>query len=82
MLECYIQKNRIAEKDRPEAHKDLFSKGQPCFRSAALCKRYGFGIHSNNEGKVALYPVESTEYEGFLGDDSVVKVKAMRNKRG
>ncbi|MBP3839533.1 MAG: hypothetical protein J6D35_01025, partial [Chryseobacterium sp.] len=58
-----------------------FSKGQACFRSSALSKRYGFGIHHNEEGKVAIYPAGSEEYERLVNDDSVAKVKAMRNKR-
>jgi hypothetical protein len=81
MLECYMQKNNIPETEKLDAEKDFFSKGQACFRCAALTKRYGFGIHHNAEGKIALYPIESNEYENFLKDDSIIKVKAMRIKR-
>lgn len=58
-----------------------FSKGQPCFRASPLTKRYGWGIHSNSEGKIAMYAAESEEYKQFVADDSVKKVKAMRSKR-
>ncbi|MBU4538034.1 MAG: DUF6157 family protein [Weeksellaceae bacterium] len=81
MFECYAQKNDIAEGERKEARKEFFSKGQACFRSSALTKRYGFGVHHNAEGKVALFPMESEEYENFVQDESVAKVKAMRTKR-
>jgi hypothetical protein len=81
MFECYLQKNGIGEESKKEAKDEFFSKGQACFRSSALTKRYGFGIHSNSEGKVALYPVESEDYEKFVADPTVSKVKAMRTKR-
>lgn len=58
-----------------------FSKGQPCFRASPLTKRYGWGVHSNAEGKIAIYAVDSEAYEKLVADDSVKKRKAMRSKR-
>ena len=58
-----------------------FSKGQPCFRASPLTKRYGWGIHANEEGKIAMYGADSAEYQKLLADDSVKKKKAMRSKR-
>lgn len=71
-------------KDLPQDETEraqFFSKGQPCLRSSPLTKRYGWGIHSNSEGKIAMYGVESAEYQRLVADDSVTKVKAMRSKR-
>ena len=81
MLECFFLKNDILENEKDAAKKNFFSKGQPCFRSSALCKRYGFGIHHNEKEKISIFPLESKEYENFLKDNSVKKVKAMRSKR-
>ncbi len=67
------------EMDEERAH--YFSKGQPCFRASPLTKRYGWGIHSNSEGKIAMFGAETKEYKQFLADDSIKKVKAMRSKR-
>ena len=64
-----------------EQRATYFSKGQPCFRSSPLTKRYGWGVHSNEEGKVAIFAADSEDYQRFLKDDSVKKVKAMRSKR-
>lgn len=64
-----------------EHRKAYFSKGQPCFRSSPLTKRYGWGVHSNEEGKIAIFAADSEEYQAFLADDSIKKVKAMRSKR-
>ncbi len=58
-----------------------FSKGQACLRSSPLAKRYAWGIHHNAEGKVAIYPAESAEYQQFATDGGLKHVKAMRSKR-
>jgi hypothetical protein len=71
-------------KDLPndEVEKELFfSKGQPCLRSSQLGKRYGWGIHYNEEGKMALYPADSDEYKTFVADAQLKHTKAMRSKK-
>ncbi|MEG0926636.1 DUF6157 family protein [Chryseobacterium sp.] len=78
---CHAFKNDISEDEKQEARELFFSKGQACLRSSPLAKRYGFGIHHNPEGKVALFPIESEEYQKLLNDNSIAKTKAMRSKR-
>ena len=69
---------------RGEALKaEFYAKPQPCMRASMLPKKYGWGIHFNAEGKLALLPMESPEYRGFA-DGEVAGVKllaAMRNSR-
>lgn len=81
IFETFAQKNDIPESEKPEARKQFFLKGQACMRCSPLTKTYGFGVHNNAEGKIALIPVESKEYQNFLKDESVEKVKAMRSKK-
>jgi len=81
IFECFALKNDITESEKEAERIRFFSKGQPCLRCSSLAKNYGFGFHHNKEGKVALYPIESKEYQQLLNDSSVVKVKAMRSKR-
>ena len=64
---------------RSISREDFFSKGQPCFRSSALTKRYGWGIHCNAEGRIALYAVDSKDYERLAQDASIAHIKAMRS---
>lgn len=71
-----IHKNEVATQ-----RSSFFSKGKPCFRASPLTKRYGWGIHSDDDGKIALYGADSAEYNKFLVEDSVKKVKAMRSSR-
>jgi len=60
---------------------DFFSKGQTCFRSSALTKRYGWGIHSDADSRIAAYAVESEEYKRLAEDESLVHQKAMRSSK-
>lgn len=71
----------LLESELEEQRQLFFSKGQPCFRSSPLTKRYGWGVHSNAEGKIALYGAETKEYEDFVNDETVKNTKAMRSKR-
>jgi len=60
---------------------EFFSKGQPCFRASPLTKQYGWGVHCDSAGKIAIYPVESDEYRALANDPSLAHKKAMRSKR-
>ena len=55
----YACKNDIIQKELGGEREKFFSKGQACFRSSPLPKRYGWGVHSNSEGKIAIYAMES-----------------------
>ncbi len=74
-------RKEIPKSEWEDERKIFFSKGQPCFRSSPLTKRYGWGIHSDAYGKVAMYAVDSDEYQGYLKDEKIKKVKAMASKR-
>ena len=63
------------------SREEFFSKGQPCFRASPLVKRFGWGVHSNDEGKIAIYPVESDEYQSLLRNEALKQLKGMRSKR-
>src|SRR5690606_19895918 len=60
----------------------FFSKGQACFRASPLVKRYGWGIHFDEKGKMAMYNLDSTEYQKLKDYAELAHVKGMRNKRG
>jgi hypothetical protein len=80
-FEIYAIRNEIPENELNSAKEVYFSKGQPCFRASPLTKRYGWGLHSNNEGKIALFGSETKEYNNFVNDNTLQKVKAMKSKR-
>lgn len=76
----HAERNHLSRNDA-KARKDFFRKSRPCLRSSALGKKYGWGIHFNEEGKAALFSKDSQEYNSFKKDEAVNVVKAMRNRR-
>ncbi len=77
----FAKRKEFTKQEIDEQREIYFSKGQPCFRASPLTKSYGWGIHSNQEGKIAILAVESDAYKKLGKDDSVKKVKAMQSKR-
>ena len=71
----------ITDADLAVARKQFFSKGQACLRASPLAKRYGWGIHHDAEGRIALVPAGSEEYDRLAADTDIAHVKAMRSKR-
>ena len=80
-FKIFAIKKDLIEEELASEREVYFSKGQPCFRASPLTKKYGWGVHSNSEGKVAMYGCETEEYQKFMADKSIKKVKAMRSKR-
>lgn len=62
----------------------LFSKPHPCMRASPLPKRYGWGIHHDRAGRLALYGRESEAYRDLASRpaEEITVVRAMRNRRG
>lgn len=81
LFQVFADRNDLTESEYEEARKQFFSKGQACFRASPLTKTYGFGVHNDEHGKMALYGLGTDEYQQFLNDSSIQKVKAMRTSR-
>ncbi|MCC7514052.1 MAG: hypothetical protein IT212_05065 [Bacteroidia bacterium] len=77
----FADRNDLTKAEYKQAREQFFSKGQPCFRASPLTKTYGFGIHSDSEGKIALFGMETKEYQKFLADKKIKKVKAMKSNK-
>ena len=81
IFQVFALRNNIAESEFKAQRELYFSKGRPCFRASPLTKTYGWGVHSDSEGKVAIVAVESEAYQAFVNDPEIRKKKAMRSKR-
>jgi len=80
-FQVFADRNDLTKAEYEKAREQFFSKGQPCFRASPLTKTYGFGIHCDKNGKVALYGMETEEYQSFLADTKIKKVKAMKSSK-
>lgn len=87
ILETHIRhklpEERVDEARRAEIREALFRKSHPCMRASALPKKYGYGVHYDANGKIALFPMESETYRSFAesGREGVKVEYAMRNKK-
>jgi len=81
LFQVYADKNDLTESEYKTAREQFFSKGQPCFRASPLIKQFGWGLHCDAKGKIALYGMETKEYQRFIEDSKVKKVKAMRTSK-
>lgn len=81
LFTVHATRKSIPRAEWPAEREKFFSKGQACLRSSSLGKRYGWGIHCDSEGRVALFAVESKEYKAFAKSDRVKHLRALRSKR-
>jgi len=81
LFQVFADKNDLTKSEYKEAREQFFSKGQPCFRASPLTKRYGWGIHNDKNGKIALYSAASTEYKKLSTDKTLKVVKAMKSAK-
>lgn len=85
LFAAFADARGIAADERPAARAAYFSKGQPCFRASPLTKTYGWGVHHDGEGRVALVPMESEAYARLAAGEGpegpVTVVAAMRSRR-
>ncbi|WP_054939991.1 DUF6157 family protein [Paenibacillus ihuae] len=87
LYEIHMRHKQIPEEERTarknEIWAELFSKKHPCLRASMLPKRFGWGIHYNEDGKIALYAKESPEYNQFISrtGDGLTLLIAMRSNR-
>lgn len=81
LFTIYAARNQIAPAHHAAKRAEFFSKGQPCLRSSPLGKTYGWGIHSDDEAKIALYARESQEYQQLKADAALKQLKAMRRAK-
>jgi len=81
LFQVFADRKDLTKSEYEKAREQFFSKGQPCFRASPLTKTYGFGVHNDSDGKIALYGMETDEYQKFLADTNVKKIKAMKSRR-
>jgi len=84
----HADRHDIPERERAAARLSFFAKDQACLRSSALCKRYGWGVHADARGRLALYGVETQSYRDFASGrvaaadgQQITVVTAMRSSR-
>src|SRR5687767_9625547 len=70
IFEVFLMRQGISDEDQAShgevIRAELFQKEHPCLRASALTKRYGWGAHYDENGKIALYAVDSAKYKHLV----------------
>ena len=69
------------ERGGDKSRDEFFAKPQACLRASPLVKQFGWGVHHDGAGRIALVGSETAEYRRLLDDPSVRKTPGMRSKR-
>jgi len=80
-FETYALRHEIPKEVWHAERKKYLAEDHPCLRGSSLGKRYGWGIHNDKDGKVALIPIESAEYRRFANDPKLQHTHALRSHR-
>ena len=59
----------------------FFARPQACLRASPLVKQFGWGVHHDGEGRIALLGMESADYRRLWEDPAVAKTPGMRRSR-
>lgn len=81
LFQVFAERKNLRPAEWSAARTDYFSTGQPCFRASPLTKRFGWGVHSDSVGRIAIYGCETEAYASFLQDPAIKILKAMKSKR-
>lgn len=85
VFEVYIRAKGLEEEAktrRDELWHELHAKEHACLRASTLMKKFGWGAHYDEHGKIALYGVDSDKYAELANPENGLKqLLAMRSKR-
>lgn len=81
LFQTYLIQNQLQGQEMEQLRIEFFSKPKACLRTSPLVKKYGWGLHFNDAGKIAIFGVETEEYKNLSLSDKNKVVKGMRSKR-
>ncbi len=72
---------RLPKSEVATLRQAFFAKPMACMRTSPLAKNYGWGLHFNAQGHVALVSVNTPQYTLLKQEPSVAHTRAMSSKR-
>lgn len=79
LYHVHVMKNGLPDTDETRA--EYFSTPKACLRTSPLAKQFGWGIHHNADGHLAIFAVGSADYARLADDPGIKTSPAVRNKR-
>lgn len=81
LFDVHCARKGIPESDRAAERERFFGKGQPCLRTSPLAKTYGWALHFDADGRIALLPMDSPRVAELEADPAVTVRRAMKSSR-
>ena len=81
VFDVHCARKGIPESDRAAERERFFGKGQPCLRTSPLAKTYGWALHFDADGRIALLPMDSPRVAELEADPTVTVRRAMKSSR-
>ncbi|WP_410771760.1 DUF6157 family protein [Fontibacillus sp. BL9] len=87
LLETHIRHKQISSEEMnrrgQEIRDELFAKKHACLRASALPKKFGWGVHYDDDGRIAIYGMDSPEYKSFAdsADTGIQLLLGMRSRK-
>lgn len=81
LFEVHAARTGIPDQEREVEHVRFFAKDQACLRASPLAKRYGWGLHHDERGRVALVAVGTALYDDLSERAGVTRRPALRSSR-
>ena len=81
LFDVHCQRMGIKLADRAGERERFFATGQPCLRTSPLAKTYGWALHFDPNGRIALLPMGSDRVTELQADPAVTVRFAMKSSR-
>lgn len=79
LYRVHVMKNGLP--DTAETRAEYFAAPKACLRTSPLAKQFGWGIHHDGDGRLAIFGVESLDYARLSASGDAKVRPAVRNKR-
>ena len=77
----HVERSGLAQTCPTTDRAVFFAADRACLRASPLGKRYGWGIHHDENERVALVAVGTAEYDALRSDPGITQKSAMRSRR-
>ena len=75
------ERKAIPDQMREAAWAAFAARPMACLRASALVKTYGWGLHHDENAKVAAYSMGTEAYRKYASDGDLKQVSGMRSRR-
>jgi hypothetical protein len=81
LFEVYARRNNVDASSRDREREAFFRKSHACLRASPLVKQYGWGLHHDENGRVAIHGAETDEYRTLASRSDLKIVAGIRSRK-